>query len=67
MYLSDVLTVSANLTGNPGISVPISFANGLPNGIQLIAPHFEEKRIFKVGYQLEQYYQMYKVKPELKT
>lgn len=66
MYLSDVLTVPANLTGHPAISVPIEFVSGLPNGLQLITPHFHETRLFQVAYQVEQKYQMYKVKPKLK-
>lgn len=67
MYLSDVLTVTANLTGNPGISVPIEFVNSLPNGLQLIAPHFEEKRLFQIGKTVEQELEMYKVKPNLEV
>ena len=65
MYLSDVLTVPANLTGHPGISVPIEFVNGFPTGFQLIAPHFSESRMFKVGLDIEQELQMFKVKPKL--
>jgi len=65
MYLSDVLTVPANLTGHPSISVPIEFVNGFPTGFQLIAPHFSESRMFKVGLDIEQELQMYKVKPKL--
>ena len=65
MYLSDVLTVPANLTGHPGISVPIEFINGFPTGFQIIAPHFSESRMFKVGSDIEQELQMYKVKPKL--
>lgn len=66
MYLSDVLTVPANLTGHPGISVPIEFVDNLPTGFQLIAPFFMEKRLFKVGKDIENEYQMYKVKPRLR-
>jgi len=67
MYLSDVLTVPANLTGHPGISVPIEFIGDLPTGFQLIAPHFGESRLFKVGLDIERELQMYKVRPKLKT
>lgn len=63
MYLSDVLTVPANLTGHPAISVPVEFVDNMPNGLQLIAPHFEEARLFRVGYDIEQELPMYKVKP----
>lgn len=66
MYLSDVLTVAANLTGNPGISVPIEFVHGLPNGLQIIAPNFEEKRLFGLGSILEAELGMYKVIPKLR-
>lgn len=67
MYLSDVLTVPANLTGHPGLSVPIEFVNGLPNGLQLIAPYFEEERMFRVALDIENELEMYKVKPKLKV
>lgn len=66
MYLSDVLTVTANLTGNPGISVPIKFVNNLPNGLQIITKHFDEETLFQLAYQVENEYQMYKVRPKLK-
>ncbi|HET6576506.1 MAG TPA: Asp-tRNA(Asn)/Glu-tRNA(Gln) amidotransferase subunit GatA [Fimbriiglobus sp.] len=46
MYLSDVYTVSANLAGLPGVSVPCGFtAAGLPIGLQLLVPPFEEERL----------------------
>jgi aspartyl-tRNA(Asn)/glutamyl-tRNA(Gln) amidotransferase subunit A len=48
-YLIDVNTVPANLVGVPSISVPAGFAGGLPVGMQLIAPHFGEDTLFKVG------------------
>ena len=55
MYLSDVLTISANLAGIPGVSVPGGFSrDGLPIGIQLQGPHFREDSLFKVAYNLEQ-------------
>lgn len=44
MYLSDIFTVPANIAGNPAISVPSGESNqGLPYGIQFMAPHFGEK------------------------
>lgn len=67
MYLSDVLTVPANLTGNPAISVPIEFVNNLPNGLQFICKHFDEQTMFQLAYQVEQEYQMFKVRPKLKV
>jgi aspartyl-tRNA(Asn)/glutamyl-tRNA(Gln) amidotransferase subunit A len=55
MYLSDVLTISTNLAGIPGISVPGGFSrDGLPIGIQLQAAHFREDSLIKVAYNLEQ-------------
>lgn len=54
MYLSDILTLSANLAGIPGMSVPGGFTSeGLPVGIQLQGAHFQEETLFKVGYNLE--------------
>lgn len=53
MYLSDIFTVTANLAGIPGMSVPFGRVNGLPVGVQILAPHFEELRMLAVGYALE--------------
>ena len=50
MYLSDALTVPANLAGIPGLSVPIGFAGGLPVGMQILGPHFSEELLFKIGH-----------------
>ncbi len=55
MYLSDVFTVTANLAGIPGINLPAgSTSEGLPVGIQLLAPHFQESRLLQAAYALEQ-------------
>lgn len=54
MYLEDIFTVPANLAGVPAISVPFGQTKGLPVGVQLIAPWFEEKRLFEVGKILEE-------------
>ncbi len=54
LYLSDILTLSANLAGIPGMSVPGGFTSeGLPVGIQLQGPHFQEEKLFRVAYNLE--------------
>jgi len=54
LYLSDILTISANLAGIPGISVPGGFSgDGLPIGIQLQGAHFREDVLFKAAYNLE--------------
>lgn len=54
MYLSDVYTVTANLAGIPAISIPTRTDKaGLPVGIQLLAPAFEEGRLLRVGGAIE--------------
>lgn len=54
MYLNDILTVSTNIAGLPGMSVPIGLdRDGLPLGLQLIGPAFEEGKLFQVGQVLE--------------
>jgi len=55
MYLVDLYTVGANLAGNGGISVPCGFAsNGLPIGLQLQAPPFEEDRLLRAAHMFQQ-------------
>jgi aspartyl-tRNA(Asn)/glutamyl-tRNA(Gln) amidotransferase subunit A len=46
MYLQDIFTVHANLTGNPAISLPLGKDNhGMPFGIQVMSSHFDEKKL----------------------
>ena len=55
MYLGDIYTVSVNLAGLPGISVPCgSTSAGLPVGVQILADCFKEKTILRAAYTLEQ-------------
>ncbi len=55
MYLSDVYTVTVNLAGIPGLSLPCGFdTQGLPIGLQLLGPAFEEARLLRVGHAYEQ-------------
>lgn len=55
MYLGDVYTISVNLAGLPGISVPCGVdSKGLPIGLQLIGDCFQEKKILRVAYAFEQ-------------
>ncbi len=55
MYLNDVLTVPANLAGLPGISIPAGLSKeGLPLGLQLIGPAFDENVLFRAGRVLEE-------------
>ena len=53
MYLSDIFTATANLAGIPGMSVPAGDVDGLPVGVQLLANHFDEYRMFAVAYALD--------------
>ena len=50
MYLSDIYTISANLAGLPGMSIPCGFsAGGLPIGLQILTPAFEEEKLLRVA------------------
>ncbi len=54
MYLSDIFTLSANLAGIPGISVPCGFSDdGLPIGLQIMGRHFNEPMLFNIARQFE--------------
>ena len=54
MYLSDVYTAPANLTGNPALSVPFRSASGsLPVGVQLMGRRFGEPDLFALAHILE--------------
>ena len=54
MYLNDVLTVTANIVGIPGISIPICLdKDQKPLGLQLLAPHFMEEKLIQIGSVLE--------------
>ncbi|KMY66070.1 glutamyl-tRNA amidotransferase [Desulfocarbo indianensis] len=55
MYLSDVLTLSVNLAGLPGMSLPSGFSpQGRPIGLQIIGPHFAEETVLAVGHAFQQ-------------
>jgi aspartyl-tRNA(Asn)/glutamyl-tRNA(Gln) amidotransferase subunit A len=45
MYLTDIMTVAANISGNPAISIPTGESGGLPIGLQLIAAHREDRAL----------------------
>ena len=66
MYLSDIFTISANLAGIPGISIPCGFSSaGLPIGLQILGKHFDEEKLLQVAYQFEQATDFHKRKPKI--
>ena len=66
MYLTDIFTISLNLAGVPGISVPCGFTSGnLPVGLQIIGKHFDEESVLKTAYAFEQATEWHMRKPEL--
>ena len=66
MYLCDIYTISVNLAGIPAISLPCGFSkNNLPVGLQILAKHFDEEMLFRVGYAYEQNTSWHKKKPGL--
>lgn len=54
MYLQDVYTISANLAGIPGLSIPCGQVNDLPVGLQLLGNYFDEARMLGVAHQFQQ-------------
>jgi aspartyl-tRNA(Asn)/glutamyl-tRNA(Gln) amidotransferase subunit A len=64
MYMSDVFTLSANLAGIPGISIPCGLSSGgLPIGLQIMGPHFSEDRLLQAAYHFEQNTAFHQQKP----
>jgi aspartyl-tRNA(Asn)/glutamyl-tRNA(Gln) amidotransferase subunit A len=54
MYMSDILTISANLAGIPALSVPVGLdSSGLPVGMQIMGNHFEEQKILNIASAVE--------------
>jgi aspartyl-tRNA(Asn)/glutamyl-tRNA(Gln) amidotransferase subunit A len=65
MYLADVYTLSANLAGIPGMSIPCGFsASGLPIGLQLLAPPFEEERLLRAARMYERETEWHNKRPQ---
>lgn len=58
MYLNDIATIPANLAGIPGMSVPNGLAkeDGLPSGVQILAPAKQDTQMYRVGALIEQLY-----------
>jgi len=66
MYLSDALTVTANIAGVPGLAVPAGFSvNHLPIGIQIMGKQLSETLLFQIGNAFEKQTNYYKLKPNL--
>jgi aspartyl-tRNA(Asn)/glutamyl-tRNA(Gln) amidotransferase subunit A len=66
MYLSDIFTISVNLAGIPGISIPCGFTSeNLPVGLQLLGRHFDEESIIHAAYAYEQATEWHRRKPKL--
>lgn len=65
MYLADVCTLPANIAGIPGISIPAGFVDGLPVGMQILAPYFGEETLLRVAYAYEQATEWHKKRPPL--
>lgn len=64
MYLADVYTIAINLAGNPGLSLPVGFANQLPVGMQLVGKHFDEGRLLNIAHQYQQHTDWHQQIPE---
>lgn len=68
MYLGDIYTISANLAGLPGISLPCGLSSrGLPIGVQLLADCFQEKKLISAAHAYEQARGSFPLCPALKS
>ena len=66
MYLSDIFTISVNLAGLPGLSLPCGFDDeDMPIGMQIIGKHFDEATMLRVAYAYEQATEWHRKKPKL--
>lgn len=54
MYLNDIMTVSPSLVGVPAISIPVGVDDGLPVGLQIIAPQKQDRELLGISYEWEQ-------------
>jgi len=54
MYLADIYTLSANLAGLPGMSIPAGFSNNLPVGLQLIGNYWSESILLNIAHKFQQ-------------
>ena len=66
MYLSDIFTLSCNLAGVCGMTVPAGLsANGRPIGMQILGPHFAEENLLTVGHAFQTATDHHKLRPAL--
>lgn len=66
MYLQDIYTISLNLAGLPGMSIPAGFSQGLPVGLQLIGNYFDEARLLNTAHQFQLASDWHLQTPEMK-
>ena len=66
MYLQDIYTLSLNLAGLPGMSVPAGFSQNMPVGLQLIGNYFEEAKILNAAHRFQQATDWHLQAPEVK-
>ena len=53
LYLEDIFTVHANISGNPAINLPLyTHSNGMPFGVQILAKKFNEKELYSISSEL---------------
>lgn len=64
MYLNDIYTISVNLAGLPGMSIPAGINNKLPVGLQLIGQYFNEAKLLNVAHRYQQVTDWHTQKPE---
>ncbi len=68
MYLADIYTISANLAGLPGISIPCGFTKaGLPIGLQILAAPFEEEKLLRIANMFERATDWHTRRPKLES
>ena len=65
MYLSDVLTLPANIAGIPGMSIPAGLSDGLPVGLQILGKALGEETIFRIAHALEQATEWHKMRASI--
>ena len=66
MYLADIYTIAANLSGVPGVSIPCGFdGKELPIGLQIMTPAFTEEKLLKIARMFEKCTDWHKRKPEI--